>query len=71
MARFEEATDGYFLTDLFIGASPSLGKQHRWNFTAFCTNLLNKGYFNHQSLVKTIDVREAGRNIGIQIGYEF
>ena len=71
VARFEEGTDGYFLTDLFIGASPSLGKQHRWNFTAFCTNLLNKGYFNHQSLVKTIDVREAGRNIGIQIGYEF
>lgn len=71
VAQFEEATDGYFLADIFIGASPKLGKDHRWNFTAFCTNLFNKGYFDHLSLVKTIDVREPGRNIGIQIQYAF
>ena len=71
VAQFEEATDGYFLADLFIGASPAIGKQHRWSFTAFCTNLFNKGYFNHLSLIKTIDVREAGRNIGAQIRYTF
>lgn len=71
IAQFEEATEGYFLADIFVGASPSLGKDHRWNITAFCTNLFNKGYFNHLSLVKTIDVREAGRNIGVQLQYQF
>jgi len=71
VAQFEEATEGYFLADIFIGAAPSLGKDHRWSFTAFCTNLLNKGYFNHLSLIKTIDVREAGRNIGLQVQYQF
>jgi len=71
VAQFEEATDGYFLADIFIGASPKLGKKHHWNFTAFCTNLFNKGYFNHLSLVKAIDVREAGRNIGLQVQYAF
>ncbi|MGE5108740.1 MAG: TonB-dependent receptor plug domain-containing protein [Sphingobacteriales bacterium] len=71
VAQFEEETDGYFLADIFIGASPALGKHHRWNFTAFCTNLFNKGYFNHLSLIKTIDVREPGRNIGLQVRYGF
>jgi iron complex outermembrane recepter protein len=71
VAHFEEATAGYFLADIFVGASPSLGKDHRWSFTVFCTNLLNKGYFNHLSLVKTIDVREPGRNIGVQATYLF
>ena len=71
VSQFEEATDGYLLADIFIGASPKLGKGHRWNFTAFCTNVFNKGYFDHLSLVKTIDVREPGRNIGGQVQYNF
>ncbi len=71
IAQFEEGTEGYFLADIFIGASPLLGKNHRWSITAFCTNLLNKGYFNHLSLIKTIDVREPGRNIGVQVQYQF
>ncbi|MBI3720495.1 MAG: TonB-dependent receptor [Sphingobacteriales bacterium] len=71
VAEFEEQTDGYFLADVFAGVSPSLGRHHRWNLTAFCTNLFNKGYFNHLSLVKTIDIREPGRNIGLQVSYNF
>ncbi len=71
VAQFEEGTDGYFLADIFIGATPKLGRDHKWSFTVFCTNLLNKGYFNQLSLVKTIDVREAGRNIGVQVQYHF
>ena len=71
VAQFEEATEGYFLADIFIGASPKLGRGHKWSFAAFCTNLFNKGYFDHLSLVKTIDVREPGRNIGVQIQYNF
>jgi iron complex outermembrane recepter protein len=71
VAQFEEETDGYFLVDLFVGTTAPFGKQHRWNIVAFCTNLLNKGYFNHLSLIKTIDVREPGRNIGVQLRYSF
>ena len=71
VAQFEESTEGYFLADIFIGASPKLGKGHKWNFTAFCSNLFNKGYFDHLSLVKTIDIREPGRNMGIQVQYTF
>ncbi len=71
VAQFEEATDGYFLADLFIGTTAPFGKHNRWNIVAFCTNLFNKGYFNHLSLVKTIDIREPGRNIGAQIRYSF
>lgn len=71
VAQFEEETDGYFLADLYIGTTAPFGKQHRWNLVAFCTNLFNKGYFNHLSLIKTIDVREPGRNIGLQARYSF
>jgi iron complex outermembrane receptor protein len=69
VAQFEEPTEGYFLADLFIGTNVPLGRQHRWNLVAFCTNLFNKGYFNHLSLIKTIDVREPGRNVGVQVRY--
>ncbi len=71
VAQFEEETGGYFLADLFIGSDVPIGKQHHWNIIAFCTNLFNKGYFNHLSLIKTIDVREPGRNIGLQLRYGF
>jgi len=71
VAQFESPTEGYFLADLFVGTTAPFGKQHRWELVAFCTNLLNKGYFNHLSLIKTIGIREPGRNIGIQVRYGF
>lgn len=71
VAQFEEETGGYVLTDIFLGVNPPLGKQHRWSVTAFCTNLFNVGYFNHLSLIKTIDIREPGRNIGLQLRFGF
>lgn len=71
VAEFEEPTDGYVLTDLYIGATPSLGKNNRWGVTVFCTNLFNVGYFSHLSLIKAIDVFEPGRNIGAQLRYSF
>lgn len=70
-AQFETATEGYFLADIFIGATPVAGKNQHWGYTVFCTNIFNKGYFNHLSLIKSIDVREPGRNIGVQVQYNF
>jgi iron complex outermembrane receptor protein len=70
-AAFEDPTKGYVLTDIFIGGTPRWGKNHRWSLTAFCQNLFNKAYFNHLSLIKSIHVKEPGRNIGLQARYSF
>lgn len=71
VAEFEEDTEGYALADIYLGVAPPLGKNHRWDLSVFCTNIFNKGYFNHLSLVKAIDVREPGRNIGAQLRFSF
>ncbi len=71
VAQYETATEGYFLADIFIGATPAAGKKQHFAYTFFCTNIFNKGYFNHLSLIKSINVREAGRNIGVQVEYRF
>ena len=33
--------------------------------------LFNKAYFNHLSLIKSIEVKEPERNIGMQMKYNF
>lgn len=71
VATFEETTAGYFLADLFIGTTIKAGKAHSFNFTAFCSNLFNKGYYNHLSLIKSIHIQEPGRNVGLQVQYNF
>jgi iron complex outermembrane recepter protein len=69
-ATYETSTDGYALTDIFIGAVPPLGRNHRWTVSAFCTNLFNIAYMNHLSLTKSINVYEPGRNVGVQLRYD-
>ncbi len=71
VARFEESTAGYVLTDIFIGAKPPFGKKQRWTAVLFCNNIFNIGYFNHLSLIKSINVQEPGRNIGVQMKFDF
>lgn len=70
VAAFEKPTDGYFLTDVFIGVMPPMGKDHHWQWALFCTNIFNQSYFNHLSLIKQIGVREPGRNFGLQFRYK-
>lgn len=70
-AEFETATAGYLLTDLYFGGKPPIGKNHRWTAVLFCTNLFDKAYFNHSSLIKSIGVMEPGRNIGLQVRYSW
>ena len=71
MAEFETASAGYLLTDIYLGGKPPLGKNHRWTAVLFCTNIFNKAYFNHTSLIKSIGVMEPGRNAGLQFRYSF
>ncbi|MEI7663126.1 MAG: TonB-dependent receptor [Bacteroidota bacterium] len=70
VAAYELSSKGYTLLDIFAGASFNLGKQ-RPNFTLYCTNLLNTGYYNQLSLVKYIGIREMGRNFGIRLTVPF
>ena len=71
VARYEETTAGYVLTDIYFGVKPPFGKKQRWSAVLFCNNIFNIGYFNHLSLIKSINVREPGRNFGIQMKYDF
>lgn len=71
VSAYEAGTEGYFLADIYAGATAPFGRKDRWNLTAFCANLFNRAYYNHLSLIKTIGVRDPGRNIGFQIRYNF
>ncbi len=70
VAEFELWTDGYTLLDIHIGGS--FRWKNQWmNVTLSGMNLLNEGYFNHLSLVKSIGVKEMGRNIVLQLQIPF
>jgi iron complex outermembrane recepter protein len=71
VAPYEITTDGYTLLDVHIGGNFKLFKQ-RALLSVFGTNILNKAYYNHLSLIKNIGIREMGLNVGfalkVQIG---
>ena len=71
VAQFEEPTSGYVVTDMYAGAVPPFGRHHRWTGVIFINNIFNVGYFNHLSLIKSINVKEPGRNFGFQLKYGF
>jgi iron complex outermembrane receptor protein len=70
VAQYELSTEGYTLLDAHLGAGFKLAK-HTATLDIFCTNLLNTAYFNQLSLVKYINVRDMGRNIGFQLRVPF
>ena len=70
VAEYELPTEGYTLLDVILGTSFKI-KNHKADVGLFCTNLLNEGYFNHLSLVKTIGVKEMGRNVGVKLSMSF
>ena len=70
VADYELSGDGYTLLDFHAGGKFKWGKQNVV-LDIFCTNLLNTGYYNQLSLVKNINVRDMGRNIGMQLHIPF
>ena len=70
IAQYELSTDGYTLLDVHAGGGFKLGQQ-KVRLDIFCTNLLNTGYYNQLSLVKYINIRDMGRNIGLQLHIPF
>ncbi|HKR03847.1 MAG TPA: TonB-dependent receptor, partial [Bacteroidia bacterium] len=70
VAPYEIPTDGYTLLDVHLGGNFRLLKQ-RASLSIFGTNILNKGYYNHLSLIKNIGVREMGMNFGFALKVQF
>jgi iron complex outermembrane receptor protein len=70
-AQFESPTPGYAVTDVYFGALTPIGKRQRWHAVIFCTNLFNTDYVNHLSLIKSINVKDPGRNAGLKLRYQF
>ena len=70
VAWYELPTESYFLLDLHFGGTFNWAKQ-QMNATLSVNNLLDEGYFNHLSLIKTIGIMEMGRNVVLQLKIPF
>lgn len=70
VALYELPTGDYSLFDMHVGGTFHWGSQ-LFQATISATNILNESYFNHLSLIKTIGVREMGRNISLQLNIPF
>lgn len=69
-AGFEAPTEGYTLLDIHLGSRFKWGS-HFFDLDVAVNNILNKSYFNHLSLIKTIGVHEIGRNVMIRLHVPF
>jgi len=66
VSQFENPTDGYSLFDISMGTEFRINKQ-QLKLSLMCTNLFNKAYFNHLSIVKDIGIYERGRNLALRL----
>ncbi|MFI5217964.1 MAG: TonB-dependent receptor domain-containing protein [Bacteroidia bacterium] len=70
VAEFESPTNSYLLVDLMMGGKFKWGKHDAW-LKIFANNLLDKAYFSHLSLIKSINIYEPGIDIGLSFSIEF
>jgi len=70
VAKFETSSPGYDLVDLNFGGSFKWGKE-MFDLSLSVTNLLDKGYYSHLSLVRNIGVFEMGRNVSLSLKVPF
>lgn len=70
VASFETKSEGYSLLDLHLGGSFKWGQQF-FDISVSANNLMNTGYFNHLSLIRSIGVRDMGRNVCIHLHMPF
>jgi outer membrane receptor protein involved in Fe transport len=69
-AEFELSSDSHVLFDARVGFALKWKKQ-LVEVNLGVTNLLNTPYYNHLSLIRTIFVREMGRDIFINLRFPF
>ena len=70
VATFETTSEGYDLLDLHLGGSFRWGHE-MFDLSISANNLMNKGYYNHLSLIRTIGVRDMGRNVCVNLKIPF
>ena len=66
VSEFEKTTPGYSLVDINMGTEFRINKQPV-KLSLMCTNLFDKVYFNHLSIVKDIGIYERGRNLALRL----
>lgn len=67
---YETNTSSYFLIDLSFGGKLKLSKREL-EFNLLIDNLLNKEYFDHLSILKQYGFYNPGRNISLNLKYNF
>lgn len=70
-AQFETATSDYLLLDAGLGTTVQLSHNNLLNLDLCCNNLLNKVYYDHLSRFKEFEIYNMGRNICLNIKYEW
>lgn len=66
VAQFETGTEGSTVFDARVATNFRVGKQ-LWSAGLFCTNIFDRAYFNHLSIIRDIGIYEMGRSFGIQL----
>ena len=66
VSEFENPTVGYSLFDITMGIEFRIHNQ-QLKLSLMCTNLFDKAYFNHLSIVKDIGIYERGRNLALRL----
>lgn len=69
--QFETSTSDYTLLDAGIGTILKLNGGKNMYMDLCCNNLLNKAYYDHLSRFKEYNIYNIGRNICLNLKYEF
>ncbi len=69
--QFESVTTDYLLCDVGFGTTYKMKGNSKINFDLCCNNLLNKVYYDHLSRFKEFGIYNMGRNICLNIKYEW
>ncbi|MFO7824707.1 MAG: TonB-dependent receptor [Cyclobacterium sp.] len=69
-APLEEATPGYYLMGIHLGSSFKIWEQEMDAFVS-ANNLLNTNYLDHMSLYRPFGISQIGRNISLNLQFQF
>ena len=71
VAEYESQTDSYFLLNFSLSKFCSIQNQDDLTFSFAIENIFNTKYYDHLSRLKTMNLYDMGRNISLNIKYDF